>query len=41
MEVLFTEYTAEFEENMEILSQEGSGEEVALADSSLSDWQRI
>ncbi|KAK1661698.1 hypothetical protein QYE76_049857 [Lolium multiflorum] len=39
MEVLFTEYTAEFEENMEILSQEGSGEEVALADSSLSDWQ--
>jgi hypothetical protein len=39
MEVLFTEYTAEFEENMEILSQEGSGEEVALADTSLSDWQ--
>ncbi|KAM0922546.1 hypothetical protein ACQ4PT_006049 [Festuca glaucescens] len=30
---------AEFEENMDMLSQEGSGEEVALADSSLSDWQ--
>jgi hypothetical protein len=38
IEALFTEYAAEFEDNVDILSQERNGQEVALADSALSDW---
>jgi hypothetical protein len=38
IEALFTEYAAEFEDNVDILSQERKGQEVALADSALSDW---
>ena len=39
IEILFTEYAAEFEENIDVLSQEGNCEQVELGDAALSDWR--